>query len=244
MTIAKMLNLGSGRTKFPGPRPDHHGLVPEGIYSWPKWLNISRNASEEPDCVMDLFTYPWPLESNTYEGALLSHLAEHVSHDINVHEPDPCKYGDDDASLIAYMRDFKRSQAVKQELKAKYQDGHYAFWSELYRVLKPGAMVHILSPHAYSHGANFDPSHTRYLLPDTFTHSMKPDENAPFEYAASLHFEMRDYRPALSHRFAHLVPLATDSPEVQQAKNAMLMEAIETRIGVITEFYVKLEAIK
>jgi len=241
MTQRPYLNLGSGRTKFPGPRPDHHSLIDEALYAYPSWLNVSKNASEEPDCVMDLFAYPWPLESNSYDGALCAHLCEHIPHEIEVvHEE----------FLHGTYIDKAFDQIVKERnlhaaLKKKYQDGWFAFFSELHRVLTPGAQVHIISPFAWSQGAMHDPTHTRYLLPETFSHSMRPDPNAPFEYAnGNLHFETRELRPGVSKWFAHLVPTAHDTPEVAERKQRELEEAAATRLNVISEFYIRLEAIK
>lgn len=218
-----MLNLGSGRTRFPGPRPEHHTLVPEALYSWPEWLNISKNAREEPDCVMDLFTYPWDLPSDTFEGALCAHICEHIPHEIR-------------------LQQFRTERTLELE---KMQDGWYAFFSELYRVLKPGAMVHILAPHAFSQGAYFDPSHTRGLLPETFNHSMKPDPDAPFGYEnGGLHFETRAIGVGITPYFEYLTPRDEDTLELKQQKQAELERAVNTRVNVIAEFYVRLECIK
>jgi hypothetical protein len=223
MTIAKMLNLGSGRTKLPGPRPDHHALVPEGIYAYPYWLNISKNASEEPDCVMDLFAYPWALESNAYEGALLSHLVEHIPHEIK-------------------LQPFKTERSLELE---HMQDGWYAFFSELYRVLKPGALVHILSPYGWSDGAITDPTHTRYVTDRTFMHSMQPDPNSPFEYATGgINFRFNAHSFGLTPYFAHLAPLPSDSPSTLGNKNTLLTEALATHINVVSDIYVQLECVK
>lgn len=239
------LNLGSGRTKFPGERPDHHQLAPEAIYSYPKWLNISRNASENPDCVMDLFAYPWVLESNAYDGALIAHLAEHIPHEIKI---DP---GNAQIGIAVSKQEFRfdnlmyrESQRNIEKLTAM-QDGWYCFMSELHRVLTPGALVHIIAPYAWSQGAIHDPDHKRLLTPDSFTHSMKPDPNAPFEYATGgLHFEMQGFTYGLSPFFAHLAPRADDTPDILARKNAALEDALQTRINVVSEFYVCLRCVK
>ena len=240
MTAKPYLNLGSGRTKFPGERPVHHALVPEAIYDYPHWLNISKNASEEPDCVMDLFAYPWALESNAYGGALLSHLVEHIPHEITITVPNNelKKYAG--SSKGAIDKHFARYKEL-----AAMQDGWYAFFAELYRVLTPGAMVYILSPFGWSNGAITDPTHTRYLTEFTFTHSMQPDPNSPFEYATGgINFRMVGHSFGLTHWFQHLAPQAFDSPETVHNKQLLLQEALSTRLNVVSDLYVQLECVK
>lgn len=236
MVVLPFLNLGSGRTKFPGERPVHHALIPAAIYDYPKYLNISRNASENPDCVMDLFAYPWPLESDSYGGAIAAHLCEHIPHVAIVDNPKDYTY---------------RNEAYSQSLTKAYynllgiQDSWFCFFSELHRVLVDGALVYTLQPHAFSFGAHSDPTHTRYLLPETFSHSMRPDPNAPFEYATgNTHFEVENVTYGLTHYFTHLAPLVDDTPAIAAHKQAALEEAAATRVNVISEFAVTLRCVK
>src|SRR5688572_6772440 len=69
-----MLNLGCGRIILPAPRPAHHALIDAAIYDYPYWHNVDRNQQPGVNQVLDLFQYPWPLESDAYDGALLSHI--------------------------------------------------------------------------------------------------------------------------------------------------------------------------
>lgn len=195
------LNLGAGRLIFPGPQPQHHGLVDSGIYAYPYWHNVDRNQQPGIDEVVNLFCYPWPWPDNSFDGALLAHICEHIPHEPN----------------------------------GGFQDGWYAFFHELWRVLTPGAIAHILSPYAWSAGAMTDPTHTRYLTEHVFTHSMKPDPDSPFEYQnGGMHWEQVE--PAIFNvtpMFQHLI-------EDYEA----FVNALQTRINVAYEFYVKLEAVK
>lgn len=234
-------NLGCGRIILPGEQPAHHAMVDPAIYQYAYWDNIDRNEAEGVDKIIDLFTYPWDIPDNSYDGALLSHLVEHIDHSINVKEPDPSAYDNPMDYLCAFME----AQKLKQELKRKYQGGWYCFMHNLWRVLTPGAFVHILSPYGWSDGAITDPTHTRYLTDRTFTHSMQPDPNSPFEYqTGGINFRMVSHSFGLTPYFAHLAPLATDSPEIQGNKHTLLTEALATRIGVVSDIYVKLEAVK
>jgi len=233
VTIDKYLNLGCGRIILPASRPIHHALVPEGIYSFPEWENIDRNKADGVDQVFDLFCYPWPLKSNSYGAALLSHLVEHCPHEIKTRIIPPYDWDGD----------FDWSKRVS-ELE-NMQDSWYCLFAELYRVLKPGAMVHILSPYGWSDGAITDPTHTRYVTERTFTHSMQPDPDSPFEYATGgINFRMEAHSFGLTPYFAHLAPLPYDSPATLSNKNTLLTEALATHLNVVSDIYVKLECIK
>lgn len=195
------LNLGCGRVILPAPQPGHYGLIDAGVTDYALWVNADRNAQPGVNQVVDLFCYPWPFADNSFDGALLAHIAEHIPH----------------------------------EPKGAFQDGWYAFFAELWRVLTPGAVAHVLSPYGWSQGGITDPTHTRLLTEQTFTHSMAPDLNSPFQYATGgLHFEMVEpARFRVTEMFAHLI---NDQAELQRA--------LQTRINVAYELYVKLRAVK
>lgn len=232
--LPTMLNLGCGTTHFPSEPPrSHAGLLPDTLYQYPNWLNVDRNALPGVDCVMDLFAYPWSLESDAYDGAVLAHILEHVEHEIRVCEPDPNSYDDSDAGMLAYMRAFKQSQAVKRELKLKYQNGFMAFMGELYRVLKPGAQVYIISPYAWSQGAATDYTHTRLVTEQLFTHNGMTPQADSFQYASTCNFKLNGYRFRPTELFAHLF-----NDQAEWAR------ALQTHINVVYEIAVILEVVK
>lgn len=195
------LNAGCGRVILPAPAPAHYGLIDPGVTDYALWVNADRNASAGVDYIVDLFRYPWPFADNSYDGALLAHIVEHIPH----------------------------------EPKGEYQDGWYAFFAELWRVLTPGAVAHVLSPYGWSQGAITDPTHTRLLTEHTFTHSMAPDPDSPFQYATGgLHFELVEpARFNITELFGYL---RDDQDELRRA--------LQTRINVAYELYVKLRAVK
>lgn len=195
------LNVGCGRVILPAPAPAHYRLIDAGVTDYALWINADRNASAGVDYIVDLFRYPWPFADNSYDGALLAHIVEHIPH----------------------------------EPKGEYQDGWYAFFAELWRVLTPGAVAHVLSPYGWSQGAITDPTHTRLLTEHTFTHSMAPDPDSPFQYATGgLHFELVEpARFNITELFGYL---RDDQDELRRA--------LQTRINVAYELYVKLRAVK
>lgn len=195
------LNVGCGRVILPAPAPAHYRLVDAGVTDYALWINADRNEGAGVDYIVDLFHYPWPFADNSFDGALLAHIAEHIPH----------------------------------EPKGEYQDGWYAFFAELWRVLTPGAVAHVLSPYGWSQGAITDPTHTRLLTEQTFTHSMAPDPDSPFQYATGgLHFELVEpARFNITELFGYL---RDDQDELRRA--------LQTRINVAYELYVKLRAVK
>lgn len=217
------LHLGAGRIILPGPKPAHHGLIPEAVYSYPLWHNVDRNAEPGIDQCIDLFQYPWPLADNAYNGALLTHLCEHIPHEI---KPNWAVSGGINDDMTDRFHELEQCQ-----------DGWFAFFAELYRVLTPGALVYILSPYAWSAGGITDPTHTRYLTPATFQHSMTPNPDAPFAYAVGgLHFEIADTpRCAVHQDYAHLA---------QPGSEMLLQRAMEHDINVCYEFALTLRAVK
>jgi len=185
------LNLGCGTTHFPSAKPAGHDMIPDDIYSYPLWVNVDKVNGVGADKVFDLFTYPWPLEDNSFDGAICAHILEHIPHEIKI-DTGNIKMGtalsDSDPVDKTVNMSFDPSDVYKQISHIKVlqtlQDGWYAFMSELYRVLTPGALVHIVSPYGFSDGGITDPSHTRYLTMNTFTHSMTPEvsDGATFKY--------------------------------------------------------------
>lgn len=224
MSQKPFLNLGCGRVILPAPRPEHHSLIPDSVHSYALWHNVDRNQQSGVDEVADIFRYPFPWADNSFDGALLAHLCEHIPHEIRLtseHEP------------------FQNTEIVypteRHRQLANMQDGWYAFFSELHRVLTPGSLIHILSPYAWCDSAITDPTHTRLLTPASFMHSMQPDPDAPFAYATGgLNLQMDDM-PAmnLTPAFQHLL----GQPE-------LLRQALSTQLNVSYEFYVKLRVIK
>lgn len=211
------INIGAGRIILPGPRPHHHGLIDAAIYDYPYYLNVDRNPEPGIDQVVDVFRYPWPWPDNSFDGALMTHLVEHIPHDIRG------------------VKNMTGTEAVRYDRLAQCQDGWYAFFAELYRVLTPGAVAHILSPYAWSQGAMTDPTHTRYITEHVFTHSMQPDPTSPFKYeTGGINFQqVEPARFGITPMFQHLA----ERPE-------MLQFALMTQINVAYEVAVQLRAVK
>jgi transglutaminase-like putative cysteine protease len=111
-------------------------------------------------------------------------------------------------------------------------DGFYAFFAELYRVLTPRAVAHVLVPYGRSTGAFQDPTHHRYILPETFTY-LTPNPDAPFAMDYGSAWEIVDVRYGLT-------PLAGAFAGDQ----VTLQRALETQFNIASDLYVKLRSLK
>lgn len=245
------LNLGCGLTHFPSAPPAGHELVDAQVYAYPSWVNVDKVEGVGADKVFDLFTYPWPLEDNSFDGAVLAHIAEHIPHEIKVYEdriapPGVVKLGgqfyDENGARVVVKSDSERHEQLR-----KLQDGWFAFFSELYRVLTPGAKVYIVSPWGWSDGAITDPTHTRYLTVNSFLHALAPENNGgvSFRYETGCHFQMigqPKYR--ITEFFHHLMPAAGDDADERERKQRELALMLATRLNVCYDFHVVLEAVK
>jgi hypothetical protein len=231
------LNLGCGRVILPGERPAHHQYIPENIYQDERWVNIDRVGTVGADKVFDLFTYPWPLESNSYDGAILTHIAEHIPHEIKLAHATGYEYHElpDGSRYPKTLPDFERQKEL-----SNLQDGFFAFFSELARVLTPGAEVHLISPYGMASDAFVDPTHTRHLFPNTFYYFV-PNPDAPFEYNVGSQYEIVEQAFGFSEHAKRIM----NNPQVTtEQREAGLRLAMDTQFNIVREFYVKLKVVK
>lgn len=243
------LNLGCGRVIMP-TKPKHYGLVETSLLEYPTWWNVDRNPEPGVDQTLDIFAYPWPWDDNSFGGALCAHVVEHIPHDIRRSKITQAQADkmeayrrSQDVLLPGTQRDDPLRahetygwdySAPRADELAGLQDGWYAFFAELHRVLVPDALIHVLSPYAWSAGAVTDPTHTRLITEHTFSHSMQPDPDSPFKYATGgLNLELQGFKFGLTPFFAHLA----DSQERMQY-------ALQTQINVAYEIYAILKVIK
>ncbi len=240
------LNLGCGREILPRERRPEYALVPEAVFHYPLWHNVDRNAAPGVDQVIDLFTYPWPLESNSYDGALLCHIAEHIPHEIRYSGyPKSRDRFDSPGITPRWVEKWYDAWGAEQSWRDMYQSGWFAFWSELYRVLTPGAQVYILSPYGKSDDQLSDPTHTRPITERVLQHSMQPNPDAPFAYeTGGINFAVNQITYGVMPRYAALMPLASDPPDVAAAKQVQFSHALETNWNVVNNIFCQLECVK
>lgn len=216
------LNLGCGKTHLPSAKPPGHNAVDDAIYSYPSWVNVDKVEGVGADLTFDLFRFPWPLPDNCFDGALLAHIAEHIPHEIQ-------------RSFDVFLDDERQEEHENRwQRLCRLQDAWYAFFGELHRVLTPGAIVHLVSPYGWSDGGITDPTHTRLLTINTFTHGLQSGDSETFKYETACNFKIAappTYTP--TPLYAHLA----NSPD-------MFQHAMMTQLNVVYDFYIQLQAVK
>ena len=137
-------------------------------------------------------------------------------------------------------RTLKESEWELWYVLEKLQDGWFAFFSELGRVLIPGAVVHIVCPHAHSDGAFADPTHTRYIMPHTFTHSLEVPQGQTFRYETGCSFKLA---APIVYRFTEMALPYVQIAEKQKDESALHM-AMMTRLNMVYDMYAQLQVVK
>jgi hypothetical protein len=229
------LNLGCGTTHFPSEPPPGHEFIDPSIYAYPEWVNVDKVEGVGADKVFDLFTYPWPLEDNSFDGAVLGHIAEHIPHEIKLNTVDVLySFNNKEYTINNELTPEDKKTIERASELAQLQDGWYAFFSELYRVMTPGAIAHIISPYAWSQGAVTDPTHTRLLTQHTFEHGLSPEQyTGTFKYNIACNFAMDGHQLRFS-------PWAQPFVHDQD----LLANALMTRVNMVYDFYVRLKVVK
>lgn len=243
------INLGCGKITLPCPRPDHHFLIPEDLYTNPDitWDNADWNEAEGVNLIVDLFDYPWrtragtleevttangsylvppteqPIPSNTYDVAIASHIAEHIPHHI-----------------------VERGQFVARH--PLYQDGWFAWFAELWRILKPGGKAYVLVPYAWSNAGISDPTHTRYLTPASFGYFESGENGSPFAYRTGAQWRLSlDVVPIRPHVRAveHLrLRQGVSQLDYSDGDYREIWTMGQEELNAIVEFLIVLEAVK
>ena len=154
-------------------------IVPATAYE-PDWRNVDSLPLDGVDEVVDLFAYPWPWEDNSVDELWASHIIEHIPH-----VPRQTEYKDEFGYWLEPPRCEQKRWEALQNL-----DGFYAFFAEVWRVLKSDGVIGVVAPYGKSDGALFDPQHTRFITEKTFHYLGNGGGNSPtYDYRLPLNFE-------------------------------------------------------
>ena len=218
--VTLKLNLGAGKVTFPMTderRAALHPLTPIPVnFQDTDWLNVDHFDMPGIDIVTDLFRFPWEFDDNSVDEIWCSHLIEHIPHETR-------------------RSDARQTDAANARWDAiKHLDGFFAFFAEVYRILKPGGAIAISCPYGLSTEAMQDPTHTRFIVPKTFGYLAGGDEEH-YNYHTPFKFRVGENVGDLS---------LSMNPRVQAFPHEQQMDAAETMFNMAREIRIVLYAVK
>lgn len=109
-------------------------------------------AGDKATHKVDLFKFPWPFEDNSVEEINLSHFMEHIP-----------------------AREVEERDIVDNFQTERFlgQDMMFAFFDEMWRILKHEGWVFVTVPCARNDRAFQDPTHRRFIVEPTFAYFWK-----------------------------------------------------------------------
>jgi len=109
------------------------------------FTNVDR--CEPADLVVDLEQLPWPWETSSVDEIVADDILEHI-------------WPTTDSSVVEGVSLHLKRQPVKYPI--------IALMNEIWRVLKPGGVIHIFIPTTDGRGAWQDPTHVTFWSRNTF----------------------------------------------------------------------------
>ena len=149
------------------------------------YTGIDIAETDAVDHVVDLRVFPWPIESESTEEINCSHYIEHIKHD----------------TVALDLKQIVNESNSFEEFKEKIndndflapKDGFVKFINEVYRILKPGGKVHIVTPYWANNRQIGDPTHVRPIAESTYWYLDKPwmEENNLSHYGIDCDFDVK-----------------------------------------------------
>lgn len=230
------LNIGCGRVIFPLSRDNdvpykaHLEPLHDSVFE-PGWVNIDKYKNPGVDEVVNLFAFPWirssngsPWNDDTVDEIYCGHIVEHIPHQVRVSTPMPLNWS-------------KRYNEMVNEY-----DGFFVFFAEAYRILKPDGLIYIRCPYGMGTPALSDPTHTRYIVPGSFSYLAGQDGDAPFDYHLPMRFELSE--PVRARFTMHGGKLIERMKTQEGISELEVEEEIYRSIDIVDEIRVVLRAIK
>jgi hypothetical protein len=119
------------------------------------YKNIDIADLEYVDYVVDLQSYPWPIQSDSVEEVHCAHYIEHIKHD-NV--------ALDLKEIVNRSNSFEEFKSnINNQDFLQPKDGLIKFFNELYRIMKVGGKANLVAPYYASMRAIGDPTHCRSI---------------------------------------------------------------------------------
>lgn len=126
-----------------------------GNYKLEGFTGVDLVKTDTADYVMDLQSFPWPIEDNSVTEIRCSHYVEHIPHK-NVAQ-DLQKIVNESSTFEEFKSKINSNEFLYQK------DGFIKFMEECYRILKPSGKLTLIAPYYASHRGFGDPTHERYM---------------------------------------------------------------------------------
>ena len=204
------LNLGAGHVLFPlsrdEPLPYHAHLepLPDTCFE-PGWVNVDHANLPGIGEQVNLFRLPWirssngsPWNDSSVDEIYAGHIVEHIPHSVRPSDGMP----------LAWVKNAHTA--------CERYDGFFVWFAEVWRVLRPGGLIYIRCPYGASPAALADPTHTRYIVPGSFSYLGKHGQPAPFD--CEIPFEFEQAEPLLlrfTHKYAERLTEMSDEERTE-----------------------------
>lgn len=129
---------------------------------------------------VDLCKFPWPFADNSVDELHCSHFIEHI----------PAREIEERDLSGKQVLNGAVVSGAHRDLSYVGQDMLFAFFDEVWRILKPGAAITILCPALRSNRAFMDPTHRRFIPAETFLYLDREwrKANGLSHYLSKCHF--------------------------------------------------------
>ena len=121
--------------------------------------------SEQAKHKVDLLKFPWPWADNSVDEVFCSHFIEHIpAREVEMRDLRKCNGSAEAGGIDGLNEDVTRFLG---------QDMFFAFFDELWRVMKNESFATIICPTARSSRGFQDPTHRRFIMCETFAYLWK-----------------------------------------------------------------------
>lgn len=144
-----------------------------GLNSKLGWVNMDRTALPGVDVVHDATMPPWPFEDASFDFILASHVLQFLPH----FDPAVARM----ASIVRRLPGMmgQEDRDFLDGLSRRPDNGLVAAMNECWRVMKPGAVMHVRVPTVSANGAYQDPEHRRFFVWSSFLYFGRPAHLVP-----------------------------------------------------------------
>ena len=129
---------------------------------------LGDGSGRHPDVkhVHNLLDFPWPFEDGSVDAIVCKHFVEHIPM-LFWTSPNSLRTDEEYTKAQNEQDGFEDSLSPVQ-VSEESIDLFLKFFDECYRILAPGGELKVETPQAHSNRAFQDPSHRRFLVPESY----------------------------------------------------------------------------